>query len=62
MLDNQKDVTQFSFFYLKGGKSQMKKSDKAMGIWSAILVPAILSGFCMEFEGEVKGVKGYHEA
>jgi hypothetical protein len=36
----------------------MKKGDKGrgiIGIWSAILVPAILSGFNMGFEGEVKG-------
>ena len=33
----------------------MKKGDKEMRImeiWSAILVPAILNGFCMGFEGE----------
>ena len=33
----------------------MKKGDKAMGIWGAILVPMIVSGFSMRFEGEVKG-------
>lgn len=35
----------------------MKKGDR--GIWSAILVPVILSEFSMRFEGEVKG---YYEA
>jgi len=33
----------------------MKKGDKEMGIWSAILIPGILSVFCMGFEGEAKG-------
>ena len=36
----------------------MKKGDKGvgiLGIWGAILVPAILSGFGMGFEGEGKG-------
>ena len=31
----------------------MKKGDKERGIWGAILVPVILSVFCMGFEGEV---------
>ena len=37
----------------------MKKRDKEMGIGGAILVPVIVSGFGMEFEGEVIG---NHEA
>ncbi len=32
----------------------MKKDDKGMGIWSAILVAVIVSGFGMGFEEEVK--------
>ena len=30
-------------------KSQMKKGDKKMKVWSAILVSRILSGFCLRF-------------
>ena len=40
----------------------MRKGDKGrgiLGIWSAILVPAILSGFGIGFRGEAKG---YYEA
>jgi hypothetical protein len=44
-----------SSFYLEGGKSQMKKGDEVWGIWSAILISAILSGFGKGFGGEVKG-------
>lgn len=47
------------FSLLKGGKSQMKKGDKEMGIWGANLISAILSGFGMGLEGEVIG---YYEA
>ena len=33
----------------------MKKGGREMKVWSAILVPVILSGFGMGFEGVVKG-------
>ena len=33
----------------------MKKGDEVWGIWSAILISAILSGFGKGFEGVVKG-------
>jgi hypothetical protein len=33
----------------------MKKGDKEMVLWSAILILEILDGFSMEFEGEGEG-------
>ena len=45
----------YCLLFLKNGEDKMKKSDKEMGIWGAILVPAVLSGFGMGFEGEVRG-------
>lgn len=34
----------------------MKKGDEGMTVWSAILVPAILSGFGVGFEGGGEGI------
>ena len=43
-------------FIFTRGESQMKKSDKKMKVWSAILVPAILSGFGMGLKGGGEGI------
>jgi hypothetical protein len=40
----------------------MKKGDKGMGIEGAILIPAILSGFRMRFEGVGGEGIEYYEA
>jgi hypothetical protein len=34
----------------------MEKGDKEMRVWGLIVILVILSGFCMGFEGEVKGI------
>jgi hypothetical protein len=39
----------------------MKKGDKEIGVWSAILVPRILNGFGMGLKGEGEGIR-YYEA
>jgi hypothetical protein len=40
----------------------MKKGEREMGVWSAILVSVILSEFSMRFEGEGGEGIGYYEA
>jgi len=55
VVKKQSKVLNTAFFFLKNGKFKMKKGDKEMKVWGSILVPVILSGFRMGFEGGVKG-------